>query len=291
MSYIKLIYKYQIKKFPSADDAVFMFFDALQPEFSDLVPVYESDQHLSCIIKQDDLKKFREQISFYRDFEFTSSEIIENTNWMERCQELWQELKIGNLTITQIADPDTCTITPTENQILIQPGTGFGTGHHACTAMLVELIQEQEDLKGKLKHTLDFGTGSGILAFVLAKYFKAEVLAVDNDSLALENTKTNKKLNAEIADLITISEDCNIQPEKTYDLIVANIYSSLLVEMKNQFHSALPKLGRLLISGILNEQINEILEAYQSNNWEILKQLNKTDDYGNVWHALVLAKI
>ncbi|MCG7859394.1 50S ribosomal protein L11 methyltransferase, partial [Flavihumibacter sediminis] len=78
------------------------------------------------------------------------------------------------------------------HDLIITPKMSFGTGHHATTYQMVDAMQE---LDFTAKSVLDFGTGTGILAILAAKMGAASVVAIDNDSWSIENTKENIERN------------------------------------------------------------------------------------------------
>lgn len=77
-------------------------------------------------------------------------------------------------------------------EIEITPKMSFGTGHHATTFTVIELM-ESMDFKGKLVY--DFGTGTGILAILAEKLGASSILAVDNDDWCIENSIENVQNN------------------------------------------------------------------------------------------------
>ncbi len=159
--------------------------------------------------------------------------------------------------------------------IILEPSLAFGTGHHATTFMCIEMLEmldKSESLRDKT--LLDFGCGSGILALCASK-MGAKVDLCDIDELALEESKKNfNNNNAKISHLWQGSIDKGDNAK--YDIIVANIIASTLVENKQHLESAIKSGGVLILSGILDIYKDEILSSYadfkaldirQSDEW------------------------
>ncbi len=136
------------------------------------------------------------------------------------------------------------------------------------------------DLKGNSFHeVLDFGCGSGILGICAMKQgFSCDFMDIDED--ALVNTRQNLKLNQLNAQWIESS-----LPEKTYDLIFANILYSTLVKEKENILSHLKKDGHLILSGILTEQFIDLMQEYSDQCIKITK-VTRGD-----WVAVLLKKV
>lgn len=159
--------------------------------------------------------------------------------------------------------------------IILEPSLAFGTGHHATTFMCIEMLEmldKSEALRDKT--LLDFGCGSGILA-LCANKMGAKVDLCDIDELALEESKKNfNNNNAKISHLWQGSIDKGDNAK--YDIIVANIIASTLIENKQHLDSAVKSGGVLILSGILDIYKDEILSSYadfkaldimQSDEW------------------------
>lgn len=139
---------------------------------------------------------------------------------------------------------------PENNEVLIIPGMGFGTGHHETTRDVIALMQEIDD---QISSVLDFGTGSGILSIVASKIFKpSKLVALDNDEEALKNASENLFMNGVTAQVTTSFSDI------PYDLILANVYAEVLTEQR------LFKGKWCILSGILKEKSDSVLEVYLS---------------------------
>jgi len=154
--------------------------------------------------------------------------------------------------------------------IIIAPKMAFGTGHHATTSGMIELLMEV-DIKGK--KVLDVGCGTGILAIVSAKRGAATVTAIDNDPEAVENTIANAlENNVEIDALLR--ENFKLK-EDFYEIILANITRDvLLVDMK-WYTDLLSENGYLFLSGFLIEQHQQVKRKAIENNLIELKYIKK----------------
>ncbi|RDU52847.1 50S ribosomal protein L11 methyltransferase [Helicobacter sp. MIT 00-7814] len=163
--------------------------------------------------------------------------------------------------------------------IIIDPALAFGSGHHASTALCLELLSTLE-LEGK--NVLDVGCGSGILSIASAK-LGANVLACDTDSLSIEQTELNMQKNNTTCTLIHGS--LNKIPAQPQDVIIANITALVLKSLYKDFLLHLPKNGILIISGILAEYKNDIIACF-NRGFAILQTLERDE-----WVAFKMQKL
>ncbi len=133
--------------------------------------------------------------------------------------------------------------------IILEPSLAFGTGHHASTFMSIEAISEC--IKDKHKPTmLDVGCGSGILSLCAYK-LGADVSLCDIDDLAINEAKKNFLINnATITDIWLGSLGSTKQ---RYDIVVANIVASVIIDQAENLLNALKENSYLILSGILDE--------------------------------------
>ena len=141
--------------------------------------------------------------------------------------------------------------------IVIDPKMAFGTGHHETTRMALRGVESQ--LKPGAR-VLDMGTGSGILSIAAIKLGAGRVTGVDIDAQAIENARGNLALNgvSERVELISGSLD---QVDGVFDLIVANMISSLLKPLLPGFKDRLVQTGCLVLGGILEREQDDFIEA------------------------------
>ena len=166
----------------------------------------------------------------------------------------------------------------------LDPGLAFGTGSHATTALCLEWLDGLE-LTGKT--LLDYGCGSGILAIAALKLGAARVLGIDVDSQAIAASERNAIRNGVAAglDLAMASAGVDAQyDDEQYDFVVANILAGPLVDLAQTIAAAVHVNGRLALSGVLAEQVEQVTAAY-AHWFEFDEPAFKPQD-GQTWARL-----
>lgn len=168
-----------------------------------------------------------------------------------------------------------------EHEILITPKMSFGTGHHATTFMMMQLMRT---LNFYQKNILDFGTGTGILAILAEKLGAQKVTAIDNDDWCIENASENIIKNN--CTQIKIIKNYFLNNENNFAIILANINKNIIEENINLINQSTNKNGDILLSGLLlsDEPAMETLAA--SFGWQHIKTINKGS-----WIALHFKKV
>jgi len=167
------------------------------------------------------------------------------------------------------------------HEIIITPKMSFGTGHHATTYTVMQMMQEL-DCKGR--SVFDFGTGTGILAILAEKLGAAKVLAIDNDDWCIENALENISINQ--CKLIDIQKVDSLKLKDTFEIILANINKNIILENLPSLSQALTQDGQLLLSGLLKEDETDILVACHSLGLQHQKTLTR-----NEWIAALFCRI
>ncbi len=211
---------------------------------------------------------------------------IKEEDWAENWKQHFKPVQIGSKIIVK---PSWEPVSVKNGQIVIEidPSMAFGTGDHPTTRMIIETMESMWD---ELLHrnpspiVLDLGTGTGILAIVAAKLGVKRVLAIDIDEDAIRCAKENIEAN-NVARFITVSNTKDWDAKDTYDVIVANLDLNTLTSLSNKIVYSLKRGGFLLLSGILNEQIEKILDAYQQLGLECL--CVKIDPFEKEWAEIV----
>ncbi|MBN2571358.1 MAG: 50S ribosomal protein L11 methyltransferase [Ignavibacteriales bacterium] len=208
-------------------------------------------------------------------------EICAYKNW----NEIWEKsLNIIEVTKKIIIKPTSKIYEAKAGQIVINldPKMSFGTGEHQTTKIMINLIEKHVR---KNDFVLDVGSGTGILAIVCAKMADAKAIAIDNDEWCLDNGLENVDLNS-VKDRVEIRlGEINEINETDFSLIVANINKHILLDIKEEIFNRLKFDGRLILSGLLDTDYNDILKSYSELG---LKQIDlmKMDE----WIGIVFKK-
>ncbi len=147
---------------------------------------------------------------------------------------------------------------PEAVNLSLDPGLAFGTGSHATTALCLEWI-DQHDLRDRT--VMDFGCGSGILAIAALLHGAREAWCTDIDPQAIEATQANAAKNG-VADRIRIVQPEAVEQASPPDILMANILAAPLIDMAPTFARLARPGCRLVLSGILREQTDEVITAY-----------------------------
>lgn len=203
---------------------------------------------------------------------------VADRDWERAWMDRFQPMKFGRrLWIV----PSGMQIPFEEHHIEIQldPGLAFGSGTHPTTALCLEWIDGQ-DVAGQ--RVVDYGCGSGILGIAAALKGANRVICVDKDPQALEATRANSQRNA-VEDII----ECRAPEEFTEnesDVVLANILAGPLIELCPVLTGSLKKGGHIVLSGVLEEQAESVLQAYHQECIELKAEAREG------WSRLVLAK-
>ena len=183
-----------------------------------------------------------------------SEEIFEDRDWIEHSKNQFSEVLISER--LRIIPPWIADKGFSGNTILIEPGSGFGTGTHPTTQLCLKWMDK--NLK-KGTHILDYGCGSGILSIASSKLGAKTVLGIDNDHQALRNAERNKSLNSADIDLLH-SDQYKIKMK--FDIVIANILLNTIVSLKEILLSSLKSDSKLLLTGILKDQAIELINSF-----------------------------
>ena len=166
------------------------------------------------------------------------------------------------------------------DKILIQidPKMAFGTGHNETTQLVLELMEKY--LNGNEKSLLDYGCGTAVLAIAGIKLGVDSAIAIDIDQEAIENGNENVIQN-EVEDAIIFYQS-NISEieESKFDIICANIISSVIKQNIDLIKEKLNKDGKLFLSGILKEEEAGILDELNNKGFKVQKVLQKAEWIG-----------
>lgn len=207
----------------------------------------EVDLGFKAYIPADDFNEelVRETLLPYRDLFTFSYEVmlIPQKNWNEVWESNFEPISIGDQVFVRATfhqpRPEF------KYEIVIDPKMAFGTGHHQTTAMMLQLML-QNDFAGK--EVLDMGCGTGILAIMAAKLDAARVVAIDYDPVCYDSTIENAQLN-HIDNITALCGSKEAIPDELYDVILANINRNILIDQMSRYAEVLKPDGEIYFSG------------------------------------------
>ena len=198
---------------------------------------------------------------------------VDDEDWARRSQASLTAVRVGRIIVappwSNHSDPGSRTPDPDLITIVIDPSTGFGTGHHASTRLCLELLQKR-DLTGV--RVIDVGTGSGVLALAAWKLGAAHVIAIDNDPDALKNARDNVNANGG-ADAITISEvDLSNVSLDPADVVIGNLTGAILQRHASMLRRLVVPDGTFIVSGFTVEEQEDVFHAFSANGHEVVRE-------------------
>lgn len=199
---------------------------------------------------------------------------VPDEQWARRSQAGLAAVRVGRLLV---APPWDDTAVAGGVRIVIDPSTGFGTGHHETTRLCLSLLQEIE-LAGL--RVIDVGTGSGVLAIAAAKLGAASVLAIDDDPDALRNAGENVARNDEGATVGLRAADLASFQSEPAPVVTANLTGAVLQRHASRLRALVAPGGALIVSGFSREEAEDVARA-------LGERVERTAVEGD-WAALLL---
>jgi ribosomal protein L11 methyltransferase len=180
-------------------------------------------------------------------------ETLEESDWVRLTQAQFDPIRISQrLWIVPTWHTPT---DPAAINIALDPGLAFGTGSHPTTRLCLRWLDGH--LRGG-ETVLDYGCGSGILAIAAMKLGASNALGVDVDAQAVQASHDNAAANQVRADFY-LPENVSLTQ---YDVVVANILTNPLRALAPLLAGATKSGGRIVLSGVLGEQADEVMRIY-----------------------------
>lgn len=211
---------------------------------------------------------------------------IREEDWANNWKQYFKPLPIGDrlwITPTWVDEP----IPEGRTALRIDPGSSFGTGQHDTTKLCLKFL---EGCVEKDAHVLDIGCGSGILSIGAMLLGAKDAVAIDIEQNAAEAAAENAERNG--IDLANYETICgNILEDMAlverlgtgYDVVCANIVADILIAMRKLFVQFMKPQAKLMLSGIIDERLDEVLESMQEEGLKVLKA-----EHSAGWAAVLL---
>lgn len=181
------------------------------------------------------------------------TEILEDQDWVRLTQAQFDPIQISErlwITPSWHEAPNSQAV-----NLQLDPGLAFGTGSHPTTRLCLQWLDRE--LKGG-ESVLDYGCGSGILAIAAMKLGAGSAAGVDIDEQAIRASRDNAAQNQVEAQFYLPDQF----PAGQYDVVVANILANPLRMLGEMLAGRTKQGGRIVLSGLLDEQVDELSEIY-----------------------------
>ncbi len=230
---------------------------------------------------------------FGRDPDFYGSPDIQIGNvreedWANNWKQYYKPFNVGEKLIVK---PSWEEIPDTHGRkvLEIDPASSFGTGQHHTTKMVMELL---EGIVNGGERMLDLGCGSGILSIAGLLLGAKEAVMADIFDNAVKTAAENAAKNGFGADRVkayrgNVIDDAQLRGKigAGYNIITANIVADVIIGMSGIFGSFLAGNGTLVVSGIIDERLDEVMGALNENGFTAVKKSNAEG-----WNAIVLKR-
>ncbi len=220
---------------------------------------------------------------------------LEDRDWVSESQKLLSPVRAGRFFVFGSHDADKADETLINLQV--DAGQAFGTGKHETTSACLILLDGLAESVSP-SSVLDIGTGSAVLALAAAKTWPlARVTATDIDPVAVDVSRENCIINnvamrktgvqqSGIALMVADGlNDPELLSEQPYSLVFANILAGPLIDMARSITASVEQNGVLILSGLLIDQKQDVVEAYQNERMTLETECERGE-----WAALQLRK-
>jgi ribosomal protein L11 methyltransferase len=208
----------------------------------------------------------------------SSLSILKNENWNALWERNFEPVYIENFTAIRANFHPS--VSGFAHELIITPKMSFGTGHHATTYSVIQLMRQ---INFNNKAVYDFGTGTGVLAILAEKLGASKVVATDNDPWCINNATENVAVNN--CTKVQIELVTEVAKHAFYDIIIANINKHIIEANQAALFEQLNINGSLLLSGLLISDEDDIKKIFISKGL-----IHNTTITKDGWIAIHLVK-
>ncbi len=189
---------------------------------------------------------------------------VPDTDWVAKVRRDLPPVEAGRFFVYGSHDADK--LPEDRIPLLIEAALAFGTGHHGTTLGCLRALDRLLEQGFTGRNVVDIGCGTAVLAMAAARVWPDRVLASDIDAVAVEVAETNLQANdlqGRVTCLVATGFDHpDLDAAAPFDLIFANILKGPLLDLAADMGTRAAPGGRVILSGLLNEQAPEIIAAY-----------------------------
>lgn len=207
--------------------------------------------------------------------------VVHEEDWAEAWKGHFPVLRVGRRLVIKPTWREHAAA-PGDVVIALDPGMAFGTGLHPTTRLCLTAIEQLADEGGLAgRHVLDVGCGSGVLGVAAALLGADSVLGLDTDPIAVEATQANAALNG-LETRIQARRGSLPTSGGPFDVVLANLIASLLVDLASELHESVVAGGWLIAGGIFVDREQEVVSSFAEVGLRVVSRHAETD-----WVAVV----
>lgn len=218
---------------------------------------------------------------------FVVSELPE-TDWVAHVRRELTPVRAGRFFVHGSHDADK--VPASVEPLLIEAAMAFGTGHHGTTLGCLHAVETLVEQGVAPERVADIGCGTAVLAMAAARVWDSTILASDIDEVAVDVAKANLRANGLEGRVVCVEaagfDHPALRDTAPYDLIFANILKGPLVALAPDIVSHLSPGGHAVLSGILNEQADEVIGVYLETGTNLVSRVEIGD-----WTTLIIQKL
>jgi len=204
---------------------------------------------------------------------------VPKENWNKQWESSFQPIRVEQFCGVRASFHKA--LNDVDHEIIINPELAFGTGHHETTYMMIE---QMKDIEFQNKTVFDYGCGTAILAILAERLGAKSVYGIDIDEQAIKCAHECLALND--AQKISLETGTIDVVQGSYDIVLANINRGVLMNTAEQLHHLTAPDGLILLSGILQEDIELVLAKYVESGFSVIRNLEKGE-----WCSVLMSKI
>ena len=212
---------------------------------------------------------------------------VPDVDWVAHVRRELTPVRAGRFYVHGSHDADT--VPEGVEALCIEAAMAFGTGHHNTTKGCLEALDRLATQGFQPRRVVDIGCGTAVLAMGAARLWPVTVLASDIDAVAVDTAAANVIANGLDGRVICIEAagfgHQMLEDNAPFDLVLANILKQPLIDLAPQMAQMVAPEGRIILSGILTTQADEVLDIYAAQGLG----LDRRDDLGD-WSALTLTR-
>lgn len=213
---------------------------------------------------------------------------LPETDWVAKVQRELAPVEAGRFFVHGAHDAGK--VPEGAEALLIEASMAFGTGHHGTTQGCLRALERAAQAGSAPARVADIGCGTAVLAMAAARLWPgAAVLASDNDPVAVEVAEANLAANGLSERVACVTAEGFQHPDiaaaAPFDLILANILKGPLIALAPAMAAHCAPGGRLILSGILADQGEDVAEHYARHGFDLVEREQIVD-----WLTLELRK-